>query len=484
MIRILEKENAEIIWAQDGARGFELALEHKPDLVLSDVMMPRQDGFETCRLIKAHPGLMFTPVILITGLDDFESKIKGLSAGADDYLNKPVNAIELLARVRSALGLRFAQKSLEGAFSTMSRVTEYTDATLHSFDPLRFDAKVMELQLVSQILTGRVVEWNRPAGVLVGVQDGDGFTGRLYYTSGGFVRLFFEGATVTPPAGIERRSATAGVEYANFAPAAGAGYSAELARVLGDFRSFAAVTSGRLALVAVNYEKDATQFDADVLKSLSLHLTFFENLAGQIRRTDEAFRYTIEALARAAEANDEDTGNHIHRVNEYARLIAIEIGLPDRLVDDIHVNAQMHDVGKIHINPAILRKPGKLTPEEWEAMKLHTVYGARILGDHPRLEVARNIALTHHERYDGSGYPNGLKADEISIEGRVVAIADIYDALRCARSYKPEFDHLKTCQIITQGDGRTSPAHFDPLVLAAFANRAGELDFTFNKMRG
>jgi response regulator RpfG family c-di-GMP phosphodiesterase len=485
MTRILEHEDVEIVSANDGAAGYSLALECRPDLILSDVMMPRMDGFEVCRKVKASPELMFTPVVLVTGLDDMANRILGLSAGADDYLNKPYNAAELIARVRSALALRMAHHALEGSFATMGRFTEYTESVLQSFDPLKFDAKVMELQLVSQILTGRVVEFNRPAGVLVGTAEGDGWAGRLYFQSGGFVRLFFETAEVKPPARAERKTASPGVQFANFAHGdAEDGFGDEISRVLGEFRSFAAVQSGAAALVAMNYEKDVSRFDADVLKSLSMHLHFFDNLASQIRRTDEAFRYTVEALARAAEANDEDTGNHILRVNEYARAIAVEMGLPEKLVDDIGLHAQMHDVGKIHINPSLLRKPGRLTADEWEEMKQHTVFGARILGDHPKLTVARNIALSHHERFDGSGYPRGLKGDDIPIEGRVVAIADIYDALRCARAYKPGFDHGKAFDIITKGDGRTMPAHFDPLVLGAFVSKAGEMDFTFNRMKG
>lgn len=117
-------------------------------------------------------------------------------------------------------------------------------------------------------------------------------------------------------------------------------------------------------------------------------------------------------------------------------------------------------------------------------MKQHTVFGAKIVGDHPRLRVARIIAMTHHERWDGSGYPYGLKGEGIPIEGRMITLADIYDALRNERVYKPAFDHGKTCQLITVGDRRVMPHHFDPDVLQAFKETASEFEEVYEKLRG
>ena len=152
------------------------------------------------------------------------------------------------------------------------------------------------------------------------------------------------------------------------------------------------------------------------------------------------------------------------------------MGMPEKFINIIRLQGQMHDVGKIHTVPEILKKPGKLTSEEFEEMKKHTVYGTKILGNHLRLTMANEIAVSHHERWDGSGYPFGLKGEQIPLPGRILNIADQYDALRNPRVYKPAFGHEKTFKIITEGDGRTMPHHFEPGVLQAFRETAPQFE--------
>ncbi|WP_437185227.1 HD domain-containing phosphohydrolase [Planctomicrobium sp. SH668] len=193
----------------------------------------------------------------------------------------------------------------------------------------------------------------------------------------------------------------------------------------------------------------------------------------------ESRELTIFALAKLAESRDQETGDHLERMREYVKILAEDLACEAEfsdVVDGAYINllyltSPLHDIGKVAIADSILLKPGKLTPEEFEIMKTHTVLGAQTLKDvaanHPNasyLRIAIEIALTHHERYDGTGYPNGLTGEEIPLSGRITAVADVYDALTSPRVYKQPFSHEVARDIIIKESG----SHFDPRIVRAF----------------
>ncbi len=174
----------------------------------------------------------------------------------------------------------------------------------------------------------------------------------------------------------------------------------------------------------------------------------------------------VQRLGLAAEYKDNETGLHVIRMSHFSRILGIAAGMNEAEADDLLHAAPMHDVGKIGIPDRILQKPGPLDPDEWKIMQSHVTIGAEIIGDHDggMLALAAQIALTHHEKYDGSGYPHGLRGNDIPLVGRIVAIADVFDALTSKRPYKKAWTEEEALTFLREQKGR----HFDPALVDLF----------------
>lgn len=218
-----------------------------------------------------------------------------------------------------------------------------------------------------------------------------------------------------------------------------------------------------------------------------------QRIAEQVGAVTASQLATIFALAKLAEARDEDTGRHIERVQTFSRMLAERMREMDlhvaqltvAFIDTLFQTASLHDIGKVGVPDAILLKPGKLTPAEFLEMKKHCALGANTLAtvlkrhpDNQFLRVGADVARSHHEKWDGSGYPDGLKEEAIPLAARIVALADFYDALTSQRCYRPAMSHEEACRMIREGSG----THFDPDVATAFDTLEGNFRTTRREM--
>ncbi|MCE5312265.1 MAG: response regulator [Nitrospiraceae bacterium] len=260
-----------------------------------------------------------------------------------------------------------------------------------------------------------------------------------------------------------------------------------------------AVKKGAFDLILKPYKPEymihAVSKAARYCRLLDMERTYKSNLEETVRQRTKDLNAALTQLRKmsyellsklttVAEYRDTDTGMHTSRIGVFSAEIAKEIGMSSEFVDVIRYASAMHDIGKVGISDNILLKPGALTKEEFEIMKTHCEKGWNMLHDteFDMIKTAASIALNHHERWDGTGYPNGLKGDSTPVEGRIVMLSDQYEALRSARPYKRGFTHVETCKIINEGDGRTMPGHFDPDVLKAFKKNEAAFEEIYKKL--
>lgn len=488
----LKNRFSRVFFADNGKEGLSLFCRHTPDIVVTDITMPVMNGLTMARQILAMN--RDVGVIVTSAYNDFNYLQESIELGVNHYVLKPIERNKLdhaLASCSSALMQRRNSEEMGGsisaAYHAINTLIDYGEQGAAC--PKAFAGGVensVDVMIDSLLRDGREQGRGGPESVVmtVGTTDGGRQTWYWYELQG--IGTFSKCCYLDPPH-LERDLCGDGhaiyclnVDDALPSDRALRSFVSHVA-VCGERpRSLVWYRNGSCIVCAMNYPRRVTPCDGSVVKSLAVQAQYLENLSSQFRKTEEAFAYTITALARAAEVNDEDTGNHIIRVGEYCKAITRALGCSGELLEAISLQGQLHDVGKIHIPAEILRKPGRLTAEELKAMQEHTIFGARIIGLHPRLELARTLALNHHERWDGSGYPAGLAGENIPVEARILALADTYDALRTRRSYKPAFDHRTAVRIILEGDGRTMPEHFDPDVLRIFSKISDEFDEIFN----
>lgn len=309
---LLFQQGYQLEFASNGPDTLVMAEKLLPDLILLDVMMPGMSGYEVCEKLRSNPLLAAVPIVMVTALDDQNSRIEGIEAGADDFITKPFNRVELRARVKSILRLN-RYRSLQEEKARLTNALE------------------------------------------------------------------------------------------------------------------------------------------------NLHIAYEE---------------TIQGWGRALDLRDDETQGHSRRVAELTEQLATRMNVPDDELIHIRRGAILHDIGKIGIPDHILQKNGPLSEAEWEIMKKHPIYSYNMLSPIGYLQPAIDIPYAHHERWDGSGYPRGLRQEEIPLAARIFAVVDVWDALNSDRPYRSRWAPEKVIAYLKQQSGK----HFDPQVLQAFISLLEEME--------
>ena len=310
------------------------------------------------------------------------------------------------------------EKRLRESYNQLINVSNFADRTFRNFDPHAFELDHHYNAVMTELLGDEVTpEAHRPTHIyLTEMAAGGKLRGYVFCKRDGKLGRHDELIEIDPSS--ERAAIAVGdddVAWSNWEDEENSLelyqdlFNPKVREVVGIIERFATYKSGDIAAIGFYRGDRVTELEAYVLKGVAVYAQSLKLISDGVHETEAAFVYTIEALARAAEANDEATGQHILRVNEYSKLLARKMELSPEFIHEIGYSTQMHDVGKIHLASDLLRKPGRLTEREFETMKEHTIHGPKILGDAARLAMACQIALGHHERYDGSGYPHGLR---------------------------------------------------------------------------
>jgi response regulator RpfG family c-di-GMP phosphodiesterase len=463
----LREAGYETAEAHSGGDALREVSARLPDLILLDLVMPNLSGLAVCQALKKDDSTARVPVVILTGRGSSEDRIRCLDAGADEFLSKPVEREELVARVRSLLRSKHLSDRLLISYYELDRLGTFAEGFAGQ---IVADLKAVDVaaSLAQQVLGEEPGLPNRPVLTWGGMLMKGRMFGLLFYFAEGQARHAYmdidparfqqclrpfdrgEGQYLCkdpmPPELRELLNVPQGLAVANFV-----GFATE-----------------KFAILAGGYPWEVGSYELPLLRAITKHWNVFERIRYETRQTEKAFAYTMEALALAAEFYDPGTAGHLRRVSAYAGHLGKVMGCDARFVRWLTRCAQMHDVGKITIPIGITRKAGPLSMTERAVMQRHTVHGAQILGASPHLAMARQIALHHHENYDGSGYPEQKRGDQIPLEARIVKVVDIYDALRTPRSYKQPLSHEGALTAMRKGDGRTLPAHFDPKILEAF----------------
>jgi response regulator RpfG family c-di-GMP phosphodiesterase len=486
--RILEREGYVVAEASDGIEAIEMVPNWGPDVIVLDAMMPRLDGLGCARWLKARAATQDIPLIMLSAADDAKDIEAALEAGVDEYITKPPRHREFALRVRSMSRLHRGKAEL---LWSNQRRWEQTRALQVLLD---LSVGLLSIDSIAGILertTTAVAELMRCRRVSIMLPDAERAHLTIRASTGidGDVAASVRVPVGDPIAGQVFLSGEQVVINGTEETQPQRGRYDSQCFVSAPLMCKALRASERVVGVLNITERHGQRpFEESELEFLDLLSGFVAAaIADRMSRQerDKAQDSIVAGLATLAEYHDADTGSHLDRVTRYALILADGLrSMPQYrewidpgYLDLLRRAMPLHDIGKVAVPDQILRKPGRLTDGEMLQIRRHSEIGARTiqsirrrLPDASFLQMAEEIAHGHHERWDGTGYPQGIGGEAIPLSARIAALADVYDALRARRAYKGAMPHDKAVTIIRQGAG----SQFDPTVVEVFLARAGE----------
>lgn len=428
----------ETIIANNGGEALnQIENENDIGVILLDRHLPDTDGFDICRSIREQYGSLERYIILITGDNDNEAHLAGLDAGADDFISKPVNLEILQRRVNVGVRSVSAHRDLLEQKAVTDKLYQENE-----FFKKGFEDAVQPYMITS--LDGMITHINRAVEKFYGYKSKEliGMStrilnpGKAEYINRGFSEVYFENLFSNLWQSIEN-------------PQQGS-WEGDLINV---------TKSGEIKDVHMQIASIHNKNGNKVGYS-----AFVWDLSEFIERERKSRHACFKTIVELAEVRDNETGEHLKRISKYSRLMAEHLGMTKKFIDNMENFSPFHDIGKVGIPDNVLLAPRKLTKEEFEIIKTHPTIGYDILKKTETLSFAADIAYCHHEKWDGSGYPRGLKGEEIPLCGRITALVDVYDALRMKRPYKEPWSHDKVYDLINSEKGK----HFEPKLVDLF----------------
>lgn len=454
----------EIESALNGYEGIRKITECEYDIVFTDLTMPGMTGIDFMREArKIKPSL---PVVVITGYSTLENAVNAMREGAKDFITKPFNVRSIITVTERIVGEKklcnriLINSDYEAFISRlntelMKRIQEISvlQAISTEMDGITDNKEIYEriVEMASRLLMAKVVSFGIIENGMLRIKRAIGVPERDIPISGGLL----ETVILTKNYCVARTGMPD--------PHTGIPLKSELISIP------LMIKDEVFGILNVSGKADGTSFTED---EIALALTFSKKAAQRIENNAlyEVFYNnlinTLKSLVKSIEARDSYTRHHSERVTEYALMIADEMHLPGEDRDAIRFGGYLHDIGKIGVRDTILLKPERLTPEEYSEIKLHPVIGGNIIQPIRFFPKERDVILHHHERFDGNGYPEGLKGDGIPITARILAVADTFDAMTSSRPYRKALRREDAVAEIS----RCSGTQFDGRVVRAFLN--------------